>query len=256
MEMQDQQNAHSNRRDQYANYYSRGGKIMSGLIVVLIGAVLLARKMGVDIPYWVTSWEMLVIAIGFFIGAKHSFRGYGWMFPVLIGSAFLVGHIVPELDIRNYMWPVIIITIGLVMMFNPRRSHRYKRRHWKRPELSMDDRGNSEDFIDAVSVFGGMEKNIVTKDFKGGDIVTFFGGTSLNLSQSDIKEKATLDLTQVFGGTQLIIPSNWRLQSEMVSVFGSVEDKRSLLKDHSTDTVKTLVLRGTSVFGGIEIRSY
>jgi len=120
----------------------------------------------------------------------------------------------------------------------------------------MEERINSEGFIDAVSVFGGMEKNIVTKDFRGGDIVTFFGGTSLNLSQSDIKEKATLELTQVFGGTQLIIPSNWKLHSEMVSVFGSVEDKRGLHKDHSSDPVKTLVLRGTSVFGGIEIKSY
>jgi hypothetical protein len=65
-----------------------------------------------------------------------------------------------------------------------------------------------------------------------------------------------LGLTQIFGGATLIIPANWRLQSEMVSVFGGIEDKRVFQKEQNDEQAKTLVLRGTSIFGGLEIKSF
>jgi hypothetical protein len=63
-----------------------------------------------------------------------------------------------------------------------------------------------------------------------------------------------IDITQVFGGTKLIVPSHWRLSTEMTAFFGSIEDKREQPVGAPTD--KTLVIQGTSVFGGIEIRNY
>ncbi|MEZ4972961.1 MAG: hypothetical protein R2820_06600 [Cyclobacteriaceae bacterium] len=253
----------NSKKDNYSNI-SGSGKVLSGIIVVIVGSVLLAKKVGADIPNWIISWEMLLITIGFYIGVKHGFRTWGWMIPVFIGSIFLVDHIVPDLEFRPYLWPVAIITIGLFMIFNPRSCN--PRRRWRHGEWnrnSMDSGGadtarrpgDSEDYLDSVSIFGGIEKNIVTKDFKGGDVTTFFGGSSINLSQADIKDRAVLNLTQVFGGAQLVIPSNWKLHSEVVSVFGGVEDKRTFQKDAPVAS-KTLVLRGTSVFGGIEIKSY
>ncbi|MGE0590395.1 MAG: LiaF domain-containing protein [Cyclobacteriaceae bacterium] len=253
----------NNKRDDYSNI-SGSGKVLSGIIVVIVGSVLLAKKVGADIPNWIISWEMLLITIGIYIGVKHGFRTWGWMIPVFIGSIFLVDRIVPDLEFRPYLWPVAIITVGLFMIFNPRSCN--PRRRWKHGDLNMhsgtSDEGNSykrpgdaEDYLDSVSIFGGIEKNVVTKDFKGGDVTTFFGGSSINLSQADIKDRAVLNLTQVFGGAQLVIPSNWKLHSEVVSVFGGVEDKRAFQKD-APEANKTLVLRGTSVFGGIEIKSY
>ena len=232
------------------------------MIVVMVGCVLLANKLGAEIPRWVISWEMLLIAIGFYVGAKHSFRSIGWIIPVLIGSVFLVDRIVPELEFRPYFWPVAIIAAGLYIIVNPRncRGSRWRHRHWGAGtgmnEGNRVQYGDREDYLDSVSIFGGVEKNIVSKDFKGGEVTTFFGGSSINMSQADIKDKAVLELTQVFGGAQLIIPSNWKLSSEVVSVFGGIEDKRAYHKGQDTEPVKTLILRGTSVFGGIEIKSY
>lgn len=255
-------NNKSERDDQlgYSNHNS--GKVLAGLIVVAVGAVLLANKMGAEIPRWVISWEMLLITIGFYVGAKHSFRTWGWMIPVLIGSVFLLDRIVPEFNLRPYFWPMAIITVGLVMIFSPRslRSRRCRSRGFSNDRISSSGastRGmNSEDYIDSISVFGGIEKNIVTKSFKGGEITTFFGGSSINMSQADIQDRAVLELTQVFGGAQLIVPANWRLQSEVVSIFGGVEDKRAFQKELPGEASKTLILKGTSVFGGIEIKSF
>ncbi len=80
------------------------------------------------------------------------------------------------------------------------------------------------------------------------------GGAEINLSQADIQGTATLDITQVMGGTKIIVPPHWEVRSQMTSVFGNIEDKRQNIG--STDHSKVLIIDGSSVFGGIEIRNY
>jgi predicted membrane protein len=113
----------------------------------------------------------------------------------------------------------------------------------------------SEDFIDSTSIFGGIKKNIISKNFKGGDITNIMGGSEIDLTQADIHGTVRIDLTQVFGGTKLIVPSNWQVKAQMAAIFGGVEDKRSI-QNTALDPNKILLLDGTSIFGGIEIRSY
>jgi predicted membrane protein len=56
------------------------------------------------------------------------------------------------------------------------------------------------------------------------------------------------------GGTKLIVPPHWEIRSQLTSIFGNVEDKR---QQHATvNPEKVLILDGSSVFGGIEIRNY
>ncbi|MGV3538590.1 MAG: hypothetical protein ACO1OQ_02200, partial [Rufibacter sp.] len=64
-----------------------------------------------------------------------------------------------------------------------------------------------------------------------------------------------LEVTQIFGGTSLIVPANWRVRSEVAAVFGGVDEKRSFAVA-AKDSDKLLVLKGTLLFGGIEIKSY
>ena len=65
------------------------GRVLAGLILLAIGAMLIARKMGFYFPDWLFSWEMLLIAIGSFVGAKNNFRLGGWLVPIFIGVLFL-----------------------------------------------------------------------------------------------------------------------------------------------------------------------
>ena len=231
---------------------NRSGRVMSGMVLVGVGALLMARQFGAEIPDWIFTWKMLLIVIGVFVGAKHSFRGFGWMIPILIGTAFIVDDMLPEVSFHDYMWPLLIIAFGLFMIFRPRHRHRGD---WDRSHYWGQSSPSTDDEIDATSVFGGTRKNIITKDFKGGDITTFFGGTDLNFMQADIQGTVTIDVTQVFGGTKLIIPPHWSLKSDVVCLFGSIEDKRPIVKE-SPDATKILRLSGTCIFGGIDIKSY
>jgi hypothetical protein len=65
-----------------------------------------------------------------------------------------------------------------------------------------------------------------------------------------------MELTNVFGGTKLIIPAHWEINSELVSVFGSIEDKRPIQPNTTIGDKKVLILRGTTFMGGIDIKSY
>jgi len=104
-------------------------------------------------------------------------------------------------------------------------------------------------------VFGGIKKIILSKDFRGGDVVNFMGGTEINLTQADIQGRVTIEATNIFGGTKLIIPSTWDVQSDVVAVFGGVDDKRQFAGE-SPDPKKIIHLSGTCLFGGIEIKSF
>ena len=96
---------------------------------------------------------------------------------------------------------------------------------------------------------------VVSKKFQGGEIVSILGGSDINLSQSDIQGKVRLETTNIMGGTKLVIPPTWDVQSELVALFGGVEDKRDI-RAGNIDPQKVLVLEGTCLFGGIEIRSF
>jgi predicted membrane protein len=248
--------------------HSRHGHIWTGLLILLIGTALLLKALKIDLPAWLLSWPMLIIVIGFFSGVKSGFRGGFWFFMMLVGGAFLVERIVPDANLRRFIWPGILILIGLAFIFRPRRT--FGAYCTPGEKKTSDDSGlvmeveagvggesqnSSEEFLDTTSIFGGIKKNILTKNFKGGDVTNIMGGTELNFSQADIKGEVILELTQIFGGTKLVVPADWDVKSDIVAVFGGIEDKRSL-ENISINPGKVLLLKGTSIFAGIEIRNF
>lgn len=243
---------------------SRHGHIWTGLFILLVGVAALLKASINDLPDWLFSWQTFLIALGIFIGFKHGFRGAAWLILIMVGTAFLLRDLYPELAIRRYIWPFILILIGAFIIIRPRRKS-WEQCGWDNKKknstgdstsiLSDEETWSKDDFVDSTSIFGGDKKNILSKDFKGGDIVNIFGGTELNLTQADIKGKVAIEITTIFGGTKLIVPSNWEVKSEAVTIFGGLEDKRSVTAlPENTD--KILLLKGTVIFGGIEIKSF
>ncbi len=253
------------RRCATINERSRNSHIWTGVFILIIGAAALVKASVTDLPDWVFSWKMFLIVLGFFIGLKHGFRGGAWFILMLVGGVFLYTDIYPDVNIRRYIWPVALIAVGAFLILRPRGRNRWLTQDGqkKSPDNSgiaeatiVDESHDSkEDYIDSTSIFGGAKKNIISKNFRGGDLVNIFGGTELDLSRADFTGTAVLELTTIFGGTKLIVPSNWTIRSEAVTIFGGLEDKRNA-QMISDSPEKVLVLRGTILFGGIEIKSY
>jgi predicted membrane protein len=64
-----------------------------------------------------------------------------------------------------------------------------------------------------------------------------------------------IDITQMFGGTKMIVPANWHVVPDLAAVFAGVDDKR-IKNPQANTTDKVLVLKGVSLFAGVDIRSY
>ena len=246
-------------------------RILAGLMLLIVGGLLLLNTLHLVVfPSWFFTWPMLLIALGLFSGIRHHFKGGFWILLILFGIFSLADNINPSLNLDRFIAPFIIIAIGLLFILRPKRSHwrRWKYEHranWDQSRaidenFSQDNNKESNfadrrDFIDITAVFGGVKKNILSKNFKGGDIVSFMGGSEINLSQANINGRVVIDTTNIFGGTKLIVPSSWDVQSDVTAIFGGVEDKRQIIGTN-IDPNKVLVLDGTCMFGGIEIRSF
>lgn len=236
------------------------GKLVAGVLIILFGLLYLFRELGLQIPRWLISWEVIMIGAGIVVLIRHKFQKLiGYVF-VAIGVIFKLYEFYPELINPRIVWPVLIIFFGASMIYKAKFGDRRKDK-WKKLAAKSDLFGLGEtdvspdDFIDGVSIFGSIKKQVVTKNFKGADLFTLFGGTEINLSQADFNKRATIDLTTIFGGAEIIVPSDWTVKSEMVSIFGGMDDTR-FQRNIEEMSDKVLVLKGTCVFGGVEIKSY
>jgi predicted membrane protein len=243
-----------------------------GLILIVIGVFLFLQNLHLDMPHWIFSWKMLLVVLGLLVGVKHKFRGGAWFVMMLIGGIFLAEDIVSfDFNIARYGWPLALVVIGVYML-----TKRPYSRHWERSgdkwaDTRHPDRSShgwsagsyretiqgpsSDDYLNSTAIFGSDNRVILSKNFQGGDVTSIFGGSEINFSQADFNGKVVIDATAIFGGIELIVPANWEVKLEVNTIFGGVEEKRppELMTQNPE---KVLILRGTCVFGGIDIKSY
>lgn len=246
------------------NNYRNTSRRWMGVVLIIAGLLLFLRKMGAPVPEWLFTWPVALIVLGLLLGLRHRFRNNIWIVLTFIGALNLVNQLNPELNFDAYIAPIMIILVGIIFILRPSRGWKRQlgepaknyREDWQ--QHAKDDAEYTKDgaeYIDSVSVFGGVKKMIISKNFRGGEITCFMGGAEINLTQADIQSQAVIEATQIFGGTKIIVPPDWNVKSEVIAVFGGIDDKRPV-QAGNVNPEKTLVLRGISVFGGIDIRSY
>ena len=62
-----------------------------------------------------------------------------------------------------------------------------------------------------------------------------------------------LEINAVFGGIAILVPSDWYIETHLDSVFGGFKDSRD--PQDPTDKTKKLVIVGSCVFGGGELKN-
>jgi len=243
---------------------NRSGRMLSGLVIVIIGLAFLLDNMGFDIPHWVFSWHTFLIVIGIFVGVRRNFKGAGWLIMVLIGSYYTIDDITGlDFDASKYALGIGLVILGGYLVIKPKGDFLNRRSRFNNTFNNGNDNLNtgqtknstSQDFVEATAVFGASNQVVYSKNFKGGDITVVFGGADINLTQADFTESPVFDITAVFGGVKLIVPPNWIIKTNGTPIFGSIEDKRGHLMQ-TGEIQKTLIIDGTVLFGGIEIKSF
>ncbi|MGI4750133.1 MAG: LiaF transmembrane domain-containing protein [Janthinobacterium lividum] len=258
--------------DLHHNPSKYSGKVIAGFVLTAIGLGLLFQQLDwFFFPSWLFSWPMILIIVGLVKRANNPANS-SWLIYIVVGCLFLVEKIFPGENVIHLGWPVIIIAAGLWMIFRRKYDLQPENTPIKEafanddflnpqpgatepPPINHSQTSTGEDYLNSFSVFGDVKKNIFSKTFKGGEVVNIFAGTHLDFSHADINGRVIIDVMQLFGGTKLIVPPHWQVVSNIAPIFGGVSDKR-IPNAELAASGKVLILKGISIFGGVDIKSF
>jgi predicted membrane protein len=239
-----------------------------GIILIGIGVILILEKLNL-IPDSVVdvliSFPMLLIVVG-----SISFIGGNQRAGVLLmaaGTIFLLPRFLDhdaERVLRNLSIPLILVAIGIAIMIRQREPFKVvpasdntilNPPHDNPPNGTTD---NSHNTFDDFVIFGGREVFINSQAFAGGKATSIFGGMEFDLRKASMKPGgAVIDCVSVFGGCGFKIPMDWNVRNEVTTLFGAFTDKRGdTFNERYYDPSKTVVIKGVSIFGGIEVKHF
>ncbi len=229
------------------NTKNRNSRHVLGLILIVLGLVIMSINLNwipAHFAPWIWSWEMLLIVIGIILFATRPNKGPG-IILVLIGGFFMaLDYFDDVFYLHKVFWPSLIILVGLMFIFRNKRG----------AFANVDEVFSEQDFIDEVAVFGGGQKIITSRNFKGGKITTIFGGSNLDLTQARLANGiSVIDVVALFGGAKIMVPRDWDIHLEVTAIFGGFSDKRIVDPHIMHNPAKKLVIKGVAIFGGGEI---
>ncbi len=243
------------------NYDSRS---VVGIILVVLGGLFLLDSMDVidfNVARIIFSFPAILIIVGIVL-ILNTFRKLLGSIILLIGIFFMIPRIFPWIYYDSHIiFPVLLIAFGIYIILR-KRTHRTPDggyTHKETDHSTNNPAGYKEinsDRVDDVSIFGGGHKIIVSDNFKGGNITNIFGGSEIDLRDCKLASGVNIiDFVAVFGGSNIIVPSDWKILIDVLPVFGGFSNKVRRDPNAVIDPDRTLLIKGFVMFGGGEIRS-
>ena len=218
--------------------------LWGGIFFIAMGVILLLKNLNIitlDIPPYVFTWKMLLVAIGVvYLFSKSWFFG---LMLISVGTFFLLPEAfgIPNSDITLF-WPAILILTGILFIskvFSPKK---------KRISIHKPD----NDYMESTVIFGGDTKKVSSYNFKGGKLTAICGGMEIDLTNCALsKEQNILDVYLFMGGVSIKVPKEWNIRIEVTNIMGGIEDNTS---DRYIDPAAELIIRGTIIMGGMEFQ--
>lgn len=218
-------------------------KILFGLLFVAIGVIYGLQELGMITDIGLTA-NLIFPSIMIIVGLIILFNNHNIIFGGIVtflGVVNLLNDWYPQLN--KIIFPGILVIIGIEILLGGL----FKRVVRPRDNLSIDN----SDELNAIAVLGGVEKKVVSQNFKGGKADAFLGGVVLDLTEINLTSNAIIDVNAFMGGVEIKLPANIRIRSDVNGFLGGVEIKHRSIEPTSEFI---LILRGTAVLGGIEVK--
>jgi hypothetical protein len=223
--------------------------LVLGVAALAAGVLLLAGNLGFTqasglLRYWPAALIVLGIAklmrangIGGAIAGAAWLGGGAWLFANNLGVLR-----VTVWDAARTYWPLLLVALGLSIV-----RQTLRRTGDAEPRLDL----SSE--LHVVAILGGNTGASGSQTFRGGELTAILGGVDLDLREARMPNgRAVLDVFTMWGGLELKVPEGWVIENQMVVALGGYEDRT---RPVGSPDAPRLVLRGTTVMGGIEVRN-
>jgi len=228
------------------------GRAIIGLLLIILGGLFVLHNYDmIDLPENFLTWEYFFILVGalFLFLSRNKIAG-------IVFISIGLFNLYPDL------WPLVLVMVGLYIIYGRKRSHKIKvdisasSSETEPSGQTLNSDPPSSDIIESVSIFGGGSKVLFTDNFKGGNVVSIFGGSEINLSNCKMAPGLNvIEITAIFGGSTILIPPDWKVEIDVLPIFGGFGDnrKKDPVKDIKQDA--TLLIKGIVLFGGGEIKT-
>lgn len=252
------------RRQLHRLHHKNSGARFSILLIV-VGLLFLAVNTGLIPTMYKNlfgSWPIWLVFGGvFFLFERNLFIG---LTMLTVGTFYIIpqiGDLNPALNIpenfAHLYWPALLVVAGLYL-FLSKTCHSKYCGNWGYVYTHFDKHNttvNNEDgFLQVSTVFDSRKNIVVDPIFKGGNVDCTFGELELDLRKTTLAEgKTILNVSCSFGSILVIVPSDWNVQLQGNSAFGSFEDSR-YSPTHNATSGSTLIIQGKCSFGEVKLR--
>jgi predicted membrane protein len=225
-------------------------RLVVGVVIVAIGAILLADNLGwFDARYVLRSlWPLALVAVGVTMVRSPDHRrsrNWGWVLITVGAWIFLdrIGWV--HVSLWHLLLPGLLLFVGGSLVW----------RAINGPPQSkpISDASDHQEFVRSFALMSGCELRPVSRPFRGADLTAVMGGIKLDLADTRMEgDSATVEVFAFWGGIEIYVPPDWTVTSKVTTLLGGFVDKR---RPTSVVPTKTLIVRGMVVMGGIEVKN-
>jgi hypothetical protein len=106
--------------------------------------------------------------------------------------------------------------------------------------------------VSEYAFLAGLKRRVRVADFRGGYVTVVMGGVELDLRQCRMDgSRVSLDVVALWGGIELKVPSEWKVEGRVVPFMGGFEDKSQSLG--TSEASPRLVVQGYALMGAVII---
>lgn len=109
-----------------------------------------------------------------------------------------------------------------------------------------------DDKPDYIAVFSGSDQRNCSGNLRGGSATAVFGGIDADLSGATVLSDIKFDVTAIFGGVDLVVPENVRVEVKGLPLLGGCDNMVPAVND---DSLPIVTVNYFAFCGGVDIRT-
>jgi len=256
-----------------------------GVIFLALGLILLGIVMvGVQVFHWdiqwFAGWWTILIAAAAVVSMVSNGPRY-WNIYLLLFSVVTFAHC-QEIILKTWdqyastLGALALILLGIsliVNMLRPKKTYdagylggtaqaaAQGCEEWQAPdeEWQTDPAGTAhtpfsgEDFPTRFSLFSSESCRSDCRQLRGGRFSAIFGAVTADLRTADFDRPITVECNAMFGGVNLYVPANVRVECAGTSIFGGCSAKALAGRPYDP-AHPVLTVRYLNLFGGLNVK--
>ena len=222
------------------------GRVVIGGLLIIFGLIFTLDNAGVlDAGDIFDYWPMILIVLGLLKTLQPREEGQRTFgIALLVLGVFLQLQVFVFSSWRLSLFPTLLLGGGALLVW------RSLARSRDRAPAPLSD--GTSDF----AFMGGVNRVVESRDYRGGEATAVMGAVELDLRSSTIvTSPAIIDVFALWGGIEITVPPEWKVDVRGIPILGGFENKaRSTVHDAGAPE-QVLVIRGTALMGGVEIKN-